>query len=77
MWRLLREWSNGSGGCPTHARGAIRVLGRVVEEDRRARGVELLRRKMLLLLSRIKACVLLLIGDYETVSLRTPNLILF
>jgi len=37
-----------------------------------ARDVELLR-MLLLLLSRIKACVLLLIGEYETVYLRMPN----
>jgi len=52
----------------------MRVLGRVVEGDGRAGGVELLRR--MLLLSRIKACVLRLIGEYETVSLRTPDPIL-
>ena len=48
----------------------MRVLRRVVEGDGQARGVELLR---MLLSYRIKACVLLLIGDYETVSLRTPD----
>ena len=42
-----------------------------MEGDGRVRGVELLRR--MLLSSRIKDCVLLLIGDYETVSLRTPD----
>ena len=42
-----------------------------MEGDGRARGVELLRR--MLLSFRIKACVLLLIGDYETVSLRTSD----
>jgi len=36
-------------------------------------GVQLLRRTLLLLLSRIKACVLLL---YKTMSLRTPDPIL-
>ena len=32
---------------------------------------------MWLLLSRIKACVLLLIGEQETVLLRTPDLMLY
>ena len=76
MGRLLREWPDGSCTCCTHAWGTMRVLGRVVEGDGRAGGVELLRRKMLLLLSRIKTCILLLIGGYETASLRTPNPIL-
>ena len=42
-----------------------------MEGDGPARGVELLRR--MLLSYKIKACVLLLIGDYETVSLVTPD----
>ena len=54
----------------------MRVLGRVVEGDGRAGGVGFLRRKMLLLLPRIKASILLLIGGYETASLRTPDPIL-
>src|ERR1700749_4143625 len=41
-----------------------------------AGGVGLLWRKMLLLLSRIKSSILLLIGEYETVSLRSPGPIL-
>ena len=48
----------------------MRVLMRVVEGDGWTRGIELLRR---MLSSRIKACDLWLIGDYETVSLRTPD----
>ena len=68
---MLREWSGGSGACCMHVLGTMRVLRRVVEGDGRARGVEPLRK--IFLSFRIKACVLLLIGDYETVSLRTPN----
>ena len=77
MLRLLREWSDGSRACCTRAWGTVRVLGRVVEGDGRAGGVGFLRRKMLLLLlPRIKTCILLLISGYETASLRTPDPIL-